>query len=122
MITASSVDTSTCDSVSMASAHTPSTPIRTSITSVVRAGRRPEMTSAIRVSPATVANQGDPTRKLWIGRRMSVRMELPVGSVIPNTHDWVLHEVEHDLNPAEDPLLQRRRLLVCPEGVRVDPP
>ena len=42
MTTAMSVATRTCDSVSIASAHTPVMPIAPSITNVVIAGRSPE--------------------------------------------------------------------------------
>ena len=43
MATAKIVATSTCESVSMASAQTPRTPISASIRNVVNAGRQPEM-------------------------------------------------------------------------------
>ena len=79
------VATRTCDSVSIASAQTPMTPISASIANVVIAGRRPETTSAISVSPPSVVNHGASTRNPCSGRSSFVRMKLPRGSVIWKT-------------------------------------
>ena len=114
--TAKTVATSTCESVSIARAHTPSTPIEASITSVVTAGRRPLTTSAISASPATVTNQGVSTRKSWIGSS-AVREDVVADRLGDAEHPRrrVLHVVQHRLDLGEHPLLTRR---VCsPPGV-----
>ena len=62
-------------------------PISASMANVVIAGRRPETTNAISVSPASVVNHGASTRNACSGRSSFVRMKLPTGSVIWKTHD-----------------------------------
>ena len=62
--TASTVATSTCESVSIASAHTPMTPIHASIRNVVTAGRRPLIRYAISVSPPSGDEPRGPDQEL----------------------------------------------------------
>ena len=81
-----SVATSTCESVSIASAQTPTKPMRPSMKNVVIAGRRPETTNAIRTSPPSVVNHGASMRKACSGSSSLVRMKVPVASVIWKTH------------------------------------
>ena len=63
------------------------TPISASMRNAVIAGRRPEITKAISVSPASVVNQGPSMRNACSGSRRCTRMKLPIGSVMWKTND-----------------------------------
>ena len=62
MATAKSVATSTWESVSIASAQTPRTPISESIRNVVNAGRSPEMMKAITAALIALSTNGTNVR------------------------------------------------------------
>ena len=74
--------------MSIAGSHTPITPIANSISATVTAGRRPETTRAIAVSPAIVTNHGSSTRKTRSGSSAYSTRKFPIGSVI-----WKMNEL-----------------------------
>ncbi len=80
--TAITVATSTCENVSIAFCHSPTTPISANMAAVVTAGRMPLRTNAIAVSPASVTNQGVSTRKVSSGCSMYVTRNVPSGFVM----------------------------------------
>ena len=82
MSSVKTIATSTCDSVSIASAHSSMTPIIASIRSVVTAARRPETKNAIPARPNTIAGHGVSTKKLLSGVRQYWTRKFPTGFVM----------------------------------------
>ena len=105
--TAISVATSTCESVSIASAQTPVTPIAPSITKVVIAGRSPETTNAISVSPS---ERGEPRcLDQELLQRQQQLLEDEDRRRLGDREDprrRVLDVVEHALDAVEEPRLR----------------
>ena len=78
--------TRTCDAVSIALFHSPTTPITDSIANVVSAGRQPDSSSAISVRPATITGHGVWMKKLRKGSRPYWTRWFPIQLVIEKTN------------------------------------